>query len=379
MKIAYLCDAIYPFVKGGAQKRAYEISKRLAKRGHEVHTFGLRWWGEAQTTEKDGVFLHGVCGPRSLYVKGRRSIGEAITFGGTLFPHLLRGHFDVIDCYQSPYLHCYTAKIASIAKRTPLIFSWYEVWSDYWYEYLGFMGIFGKLVERSVLKLPHRIIVAANQTKRDLISVGCKSEKISVVPNGVDYGWIRDTSPSQEKFDVIYVGRLIKGKNVDLLIQSVNLLKNEFPKLKVGIIGDGPEKPRLEKLAEELDITNNVRFFGFIEDFTEVVALEKSSKMFVIPSTQEGGSSIVSLEANACGLPVIAVRHKLGISAELITESNGFLVELSPKAIADKIHLLLTDVGLREEMGKSATSFAKQYDWDKITDLIEEVYGQVAR
>ena len=87
----------------------------------------------------------------------------------------------------------------------------------------------------------------------------------------------------------------------------------------------------------------------------------------------------MTLEANACGLPVIAVQHKLGISPELITKSNGFFVELSPEAVADKIRLLLTNGGLRKGIRKSAMNFAEQHDWDKITKLIEEVYEQVVR
>jgi len=46
MKIAYIYDAVYPWVKGGAEKRIYEISKRFVERGHEVHLFGLKWKGE---------------------------------------------------------------------------------------------------------------------------------------------------------------------------------------------------------------------------------------------------------------------------------------------------------------------------------------------
>ena len=60
MKIAYVHDAIYPYIKGGAEKRMYELSRRLAKRGHEVHVFGMRWWGDEPETELEGVHLHGV-------------------------------------------------------------------------------------------------------------------------------------------------------------------------------------------------------------------------------------------------------------------------------------------------------------------------------
>ncbi|MCL0080146.1 hypothetical protein M1O18_04520 [Dehalococcoidia bacterium] len=57
MKIAYIYDAVYPWIKGGVEKRIYEISKRLAERGHEVHWFGLKWRDGENDIVKDGVYL----------------------------------------------------------------------------------------------------------------------------------------------------------------------------------------------------------------------------------------------------------------------------------------------------------------------------------
>jgi glycosyltransferase involved in cell wall biosynthesis len=380
MRIAYAHDAIYPFVKGGAEKRLYEISRRLAERGHEVHVFGMKWWDGADVVDNEGVSLHGVCPSTSLYSKGRRSIRAAATFSKSLLPHLMRVRFDVIDCYQAPYLHFYPTKLVSHLKRAPLTVTWHEVWREYWNKYLGRLGVVGKIMEKNILLgLADHIIAVSDQTKDDLVSLGVKENKISIVPNGINYSWMLDVPPSKGELDVVYLGRLIKPKNVDVLLRSVGLLREEFPGLKVGIIGDGPEKPQLEKLSEEIGVTENVKFFGFIEDFGEVVGLMKSSKVFVIPSIQEGGASIVTQEANACGLPVIAIDHPLGIDKRLIREEkNGFFVKLAPEAIADKIRVLLKDRELRERMAKSAKEFAKQFDWEKITDLIEGVYKEIA-
>lgn len=381
VKIAYVHDAIYPFIKGGAEKRIYEFSRRLVKRGHEVHIFGVRWWGKEPTIEREGVYLHGVCEAMPLYSKGRRSIRGAAKFAKAVLPHLLKEHFDVIDCYQAPYLHCFPTKISALAKRSPFVITWCEVWRGYWREYLGSLGIVGRLMERIILLgLADKVIAISDQTKNDLISLGVRENKISVVPNGVDYGKIQKVRPAKEEFDVVYLGRLIKPKNVDVLLRAIELLKSGFPELRVSIIGDGPERTSLERLTNELGIRDNVKFFGFVEDSKEVAAYMKSSKIFVIPSTQEGGASIVTLEANACGLPVIAIDHPLGIDKRLILAGEtGFFVELTPEAIAEKIRLLLKTNELREKVGKKAIKFAQKYDWDRITDLIEKVYEQVAR
>lgn len=379
MKIAYVHDALYPFVKGGAEKRLYEISKRLVERGHEAHAFGIKWWDGSDVVEREGVLLHGVCPRTPLYSKDRRSIKSAAKFSKSLFPHLMSEEFDVIDCYQAPYLHFYPTKLVSYLKHAPLAVTWHEVWREYWDKYLGKFGIVGKIMEKNILLgLADHVIAVSDQTKDDLMSLGLNEDKISIVPNGINYDWMLDVPPSKEKPDVIYLGRLIKPKKIDVLLNSANLLRKEFPKLKIGIIGDGPEKPQLEKLSEELGIATNVKFFGFIEDFSKVVGIMKSSKIFVIPSIQEGGASIVTQEANACGLPVIAIDHPLGIDKRLIRDGEtGFFVKLAPDAIAEKIRTLLEDRELRRQMSKSAKKFASQFDWENITDSIAKVYREI--
>lgn len=376
MKIAYVHDAVYPFTKGGAEKRIYELSRRLAKRGHDVHVFGMRWWGEKHEIELEGVNLHGVCKAVPLYSGGRRSIRAAMTFARAVFPYLVRERFDVIDCYQAPYLHVFPTKVGALLKRTPLAVTWHEVWRGYWREYLGSLGTVGKLMERVILlRLANRVIAVSDQTKDDLVSLGVNVDRVSIVPNGIDFDSITKISPSPEKLDVVYLGRLIKPKNVDILLRAVAALKGEFPELKVGIIGDGPESGNLKSLAGELNLQKNVKFFGFVEDFREVVTFMKSSKVFVIPSTQEGGASIVTQEANASGLPIIAVDHPLGIDKRLIKNGvNGFFTKLSPAAIAEKIKLLLVDGDMRKNMAQRSLMMAKEWDWNRIVQILEKTY-----
>ncbi len=74
MRIAYVFDAVYPFVKGGVERRIWEVSRRLADKGHDVHIYGMKYWTGEDTISREGVSLHGVCRPRELYSGGRRSI-----------------------------------------------------------------------------------------------------------------------------------------------------------------------------------------------------------------------------------------------------------------------------------------------------------------
>jgi len=123
MKIAIVYDVIYPYVKGGVEKRVWEIASRLSLRGHDVHLYGMKFWDGDDTYVQDGVTLHGVCPARNLYSYGRRTIWQALSFSIALFFCLRGEDYDIVDCQQFPYFSC----IACSFMRTPLVITWHEV------------------------------------------------------------------------------------------------------------------------------------------------------------------------------------------------------------------------------------------------------------
>lgn len=376
MKIAFIYDAVYPWVKGGAEKRVYEIAKRLAERGHDVHWYSVGWWAEEQPLlmEKDGIIFHGVCEPVDLYIDGKRSIKEALYFAYKLFPKLIREDFDIIDCQEFPYFPCFVAKIHSSLKKSLLLITWYEVWDTYWYDYIGKKGFFGKIIEKLVTKLPKKIIPISNKIKDDLKLLNVSEEKNYVIPNGVDFDYIQSIQPDMQKMDIVYVGRLISHKNVDVLLKAIKHVKKTFPQIKCGIIGNGPDLEKLKKLSASLNLGDNVTFFGFVEKDEDVYSYMKSSKIFVLPSTREGFPNTI-LEANSCGLPAIIVDHEKNAGVGVINDNeNGFIVKLSAEEISNKILYLLENEIELTKLNKSSVEFAKNYDWELIVSKIENVY-----
>ena len=86
MKMAFVSDAIYPYNKGGKEKRIYEISTRLAKRDHNVHVYCMKWWKEKENHRiENGVHLHAISRYYPLYSGKRRSIKGAIMFAFACF------------------------------------------------------------------------------------------------------------------------------------------------------------------------------------------------------------------------------------------------------------------------------------------------------
>ncbi|MGP8022610.1 MAG: glycosyltransferase family 4 protein [Methanobacterium sp.] len=375
MKIAYVYDAVYPWVKGGAERRIYELAKRLTLRGHEVHWYGVGWWWPEEGSRDivmDGIKLHGVCGPVKLYNDDRRSIKEAIYYALKLYPKLRGENFDIIDCQGFPFFSCFTSKIYSLFGKPVLVITLHEVWNQYWYEYLGFIGIFGKLVENLMVNLTDKIITVSCKTKNDLNKIK-SSEKAVIIPNGIDFKEITEINPSIEKSDVIFAGRLIKEKNTDLLLRALVQVKKSLPNIKCFIIGDGPEKRNLEILRDDLHLRGNVEFLGFLEDQSLISHL-KSSLVFALPSTREGFGMVV-LEANACGLPVVVINHPMNASKDLVKDNiTGFIAEFSEDSLSDKI---LEGINGKCSMEDSCIDFARGYDWDEIVTDLEDFYREV--
>lgn len=375
MKIAFVYDAVYPWIKGGAEKRIYEIGKRLAQKGHDVHLFGVKWWDGADVIRNDGMTLHGVCGPMELYINGRRSFHEAVIYSIALLPHLAKEDFDIIDVSVFPYFSCITVKMASIFRRIPVVITWHEIWGDYWYEYLGKIGFLGKLVEWMISRISKNSIAVSELTKKGLVALGVNDTNIYLVANGIDLERISQVKPSANNCDIIFIGRFIKEKNIDKLIEAVDLIRQKMPDVKCHIIGDGPEKKQLIIQVSDSELEKNIRFFGFLE-YDEVIAILKSSKVLSLPSTREG-FGIVVLEAFACGVPVVTTKSPRNAAIELVDDKTGFIVDPEARELGESIYKLISDDLLRNKMSLSAISKAQEYDWDRITEELLGIYKRL--
>jgi len=159
IKIAFVTDAIYPYNKGGKEKKIYEVATRLAKKGNDVHIYTMKWWEEDTVQKKEhGVTLHAISRLYPLYSGQRRSFKEAVFFSLHCLK-LLKEDFDIIDVDHMPHLVIFPLKFVCFLKRKKLIVSWNEVWGkEYWRKYLGLLGFLAYYIEKISIMLPDRII-----------------------------------------------------------------------------------------------------------------------------------------------------------------------------------------------------------------------------
>ncbi|MEK6978411.1 MAG: glycosyltransferase family 4 protein, partial [Candidatus Hydrothermarchaeota archaeon] len=283
MRIGIVSDVFYPYLMGGAERRYWEVARRLA-RDHEVHVFTMRWHGAPREEVVEGVRIHRLNVPRGLYSGGRRSIWAALRFTAALLPPSLKDwDLDIIDANQFPFLPLFPSRLMASRNRCPLVATWHEVWGEYWHEYMGsrLYGAIGKGIERLSSRLPDRIIAVSEKTKEGLVGrLDIPPERISVIPNGVDLELINSIKVEREDYKIVYAGRLLPHKNVDALIRAMPRVLREVPGAKLTIVGEGPMKMELIRLTEGLNLEDSVEWRGDL-DYPSVLREIKSATVLV--------------------------------------------------------------------------------------------------
>jgi glycosyltransferase involved in cell wall biosynthesis len=263
-------------------------------------------------------------------------------------------------------------KVVSLLKSKKMTVTWHEVWGKkYWQEYLGpILGYIAYCIELVSAKLPDQIISVSSKTTKDLENVlGVKSGVVTI-PNGLDIDFIAMSDKSKNESDVIFAGRLLPNKNVDVLISAINIIKSRGFNLKVNIVGDGPERARLENQVVKLGLGSQVNFLGFVKENSDLYGLIKSSKVFVLPSNREG-FGIAVIEANACGIPVITINDEHNAAKDLIVNGkNGEVCGLSDIEIADTIIKVLKNKNDESQY----VSYSNKYDWSGLLNKFSEAY-----
>jgi glycosyltransferase involved in cell wall biosynthesis len=368
-RIVFVSDAVWPYAKGGKEKRLHEISRRLVRADREVHVYTMKWWEGPNVMCRDGVFLHAISRMHPLYRHRRRSIRQALWFG--LAPlKLMFVPFDILDVDSMPFFPLVSARIVTWVRRKKLHATWHEVTSrETWQQYLGVGGTIGYQVERFAQSLPDVIIANSAHTASRLREAGAR-QPINTVPLGVDFNQIYALSAASERYNVFFAGRLLAHKNVDVLLHAIHLARQTRPNVTAKIVGNGPEESRLKQLACELELMDAVTFSPFIEDHDELLSNMKASDVFVLPSVREGFSLVV-VEANAVGVPVITTNHTNNAARHLIVEgANGYAVEPTAEALAVKI---LAVLGSGADLSPAAA--VQEYDWNTVARSIEKAFG----
>lgn len=175
---------------------------------------------------------------------------------------------------------------------------------------------------------------------------------------------------------VLFVGRMKSNKGVETLLESIRLLRDKGQVINLELIGDGPEKTRLQKLAKEMNIRKNVKFLGKIKH-EKVKERYRNSDLFILPSTIPENCPLTIIEAMSQGTPVITTN--LGGQKELIEGGEtGLLVEeRNPRDLADKIEKIIDNKKLQEEMSENCLKHVEKFSREKHLDKMEKYFQEM--
>ncbi|MEK7137606.1 MAG: glycosyltransferase [Patescibacteria group bacterium] len=222
---------------------------------------------------------------------------------------------------------------------------------------------FGRVL--SHLFLPHdaegaRAVRCVSRGPSDLLEKwGANIKKLFIIPSFyLDRLALTPNVSIEKRHDVVCCGRLVANKGFGNVLRAIALL----PKTTLLLIGDGPQRDHLSKLAARLRISNRVAFAGWLKDEIDVYRAMQSAKIFVMNSASEGGPR-AALEAMALGLPVIAT--PVGVMPDILSEGvnrNGYITTGHPKDLSEKIEKLIAYPSLCSRLGLEARKILDRFE-----------------
>ena len=379
MKIAMVGQ--FPPHIGGVGVHIHSLSKELIKQGHEVYVIT---YPHKDIEDIDGIH---VIGTKGVNIPGLRGLFFAINAKKELKKLVERENIDIIHGH---YLFPAGWASVKVGKSTKIKTYVTSHGSDMFEMYKK--QAYTRPVIKKVLKDADVILAVSNALKEEIINTKIPNieEKIKLHWNSVDIEKFKTTKNNESKFRkelvhefniaadkpiILFVGNIIKRKNVDLLLEAKKQMNT---KANLVVVGDGPLLEQLKTKAEKEYFDgnlDNVYFTGSrtdVEDInvyftgsrTDVEDIIPSCDLLVLPSFTES-FGLVLIEALACGKPVIG--SNVGGIKEIITEDVGLLIDPNDsKDLANAIDRILTDNDLMEKFKSNARNRAKDFAETKL-------------
>lgn len=382
LRIALFTNNYLPFI-GGVPLSINRLYRGLKSCGEAVKIFAPTYQQDESTIENSNIFR---C--PSLFSVKMNNFPVANIFSRKIAAELDSFGADLIHVHHPFWLG---KKGLRLAKRNglPVVLT-YHTRLEHYTHYVPLPGLaLKKMAAHFAIKhfanKCDAIITPTASTEEYLRNLGV-SAIIETIPTGIsikDYeAWtaeqineLRSQYVRSGELLLISVARMAKEKNLDFLIDGLVIAKKRTDRpFKCILVGDGPEKRRLEDRVAALGLSDNILFTGNLAP-NNVIAHYLAADLFVFTSTSET-QGMVLVEAMAGGCPVVAVRAS-GVHDVVKNSYNGFKVAESTKAWAETIVSLLSDPQQLETLSNNSRSFAQNYSADTISKKILKLYHRV--
>jgi glycosyltransferase involved in cell wall biosynthesis len=389
MRIVMLVDAVYEDAVGGSRVVAREVARRLASMGHAV-TFVAPEMGKLAAAERASDayrierFPHG--GPASLVREAARAAGAVLRREGA---DLLNVHF----AYTALGLHLRPPK------GIPIVRTFHGSWAAEWHVEATEGGRAGSragalcgraarhLAEGVSLRRSQRVIVLS-RFSREIVTreFGVPEGRIDLVPGGVDLtrfcpgcgAAARERLGLPPGARILFtVRRLVPRMGLDALLAAMPAVCKAHRNVLLLVGGRGPLADELARSCQALGLGEHVRFLGFIPD-DELPLYYQAADAFVLPTRALEGFGLPTLEAFACGVPVLGT--PVGATPELLRQVEPRLVlpGTGPEALATGVRAFL-DAPLPESCRpERLRAFAERHSWERVAAETLAVFEKAA-
>ena len=239
-------------------------------------------------------------------------------------------------------------------------------------------------IKAFVLNRCEAISVVSTAMKTDTSIYGIDAKKIHILPMGTDLinKFYYDDTVTKKKNNILFVGRLVPKKGVDILLQSLKYIPNNLIDFQLDIIGDGPEKNHLENLTRELKLNQKVNFIG-PKRYEELPIIYRQYPISVVPSVtadngDREGFGLVCVEAMGCGCTVVASNY--GAITDIISDGQtGVIVpQKSPQELGKAISYLLSNPQKNKELSANAIKSVQKFDWEHIGQRYSSLINSIS-
>ncbi|NOY27515.1 MAG: glycosyltransferase family 4 protein, partial [Oligoflexia bacterium] len=257
--------------------------------------------------------------------------------------------------------------------------TWFEVWGDYWRQYLGPAGRVGQRIERQAATGCGFHIAHSSLTAGRLRAL-CPDATVRMIPSGIDVSR-PDPVPPRDPRRLAWCGRAIESKNLPLLLSALALWGDRDWSLDV--VGDGPCLDAWKQAAARLGLGDRVHWHGFIQQRAELHRLLATAGILVQTSRREGmGKS--ALEAAALGCALVLLEHPEVATTGFLEDGRSALFfggdsgSEKPQGLARLLAKLLGDSAEQRRLAQGGQAVAAELAWDRVVERVLVHYAQVA-
>jgi len=365
MKISILLESYQPEYWGGRETRWKNLIELLSE-SHQLVIYGdfSRISSDIAFPGVRAKFINIGVLPPMYGSNGNRSLKHAVMYTSKAYK-ILFSKSDILLIDQTPLISIPIVRFFCLLSRTKLSVTWHEVWSlQTWFRYSRLLGIFGVLLQEIALLFSKNIVVPSVEVAADL-EKRLFSRKSIVIANGAKSTLhMRRVNLNQAKnssVQLLYVGRLIKHKNCDFLVDVMELASGQGKNWKLTIIGIGPLEGRLRELVGDKKLQECITFKSNVPEI-ELMDQYSKSDIFVFPSQREGYGISVA-EAISHELPVIVYDCPENAATSLVqTRASGLKV----KNLETSVWFAAIEEILLNKDSKQLQSQVKIAKWESI-------------